>query len=66
MTKGRLYMTHAWNEEKQAHLAVITDGHPRMGDGHVEVLTVELLPSPRACRQWFKRMRKERPWETRQ
>ena len=26
---------------------------------------VTLQPTERACRQWFKRMRKERPWEAR-
>lgn len=65
MTQGRLYMTHAWNDEQQAYLAIITDGHPHGGE-EVTVLTLELLPTTRACRQWFKRMRKERPWETRQ
>jgi hypothetical protein len=66
MTQERLYMTHAWNDEQQAYLAVITEGHPRMGDELATVLTLELLPTARACRQWFKRMRRERPWETRQ
>lgn len=65
MAQHRLYMTHDWSEEHDAYMAVITAGHPRMGDDKCEVLTVQLLPSPRACRQWFKRMRKERPWETR-
>jgi hypothetical protein len=65
MGERKLYLTYDWKENRTAYLAVISEGHPRMGDDHVTVCTVELLPSPRACRQWFRRMRKERPWEAR-
>lgn len=44
----------------------VTEGHAAAGDDLVTCCTVALLPNPRACRQWFRRMRKERPWETRQ
>lgn len=60
-----LYMVHNWDKERQAYLAVITDVDPRFND-EITVLTVELLPTKRDCRRWFKKMREERPWETRQ
>ena len=62
---ARLCMSYLWDDEKQAYLAIATNGHPQAGDTEVMVLTVALLPTPRACREWFKRMRKERPWEIR-
>lgn len=61
-----LYLTYKWSDEHQCYIAVITEGHFRRGDEETVVLDVEKLPSPRACRKWFKRMRKERPWETRE
>jgi hypothetical protein len=62
----RLFLTYAWKADRNGYLAVVSEGHPRLGDEEVTVCTVALLPTPRACRQWFRRMRKERPWETRQ
>lgn len=63
---ARLYLTYLWNDEKDAYIAVVTEGHGSAGDEQVTCCTVSLQPTERACRQWFRRMRKERPWETRQ
>jgi hypothetical protein len=62
---GRLYLTALWDQEKGAYVAVVTEGHASAGDTTVTCCTVSLQPTERACRQWFKRMRKERPWEAR-
>jgi hypothetical protein len=52
--------------QNDGYIAVITDAHPQRGDGPVTVLTVDVLPSMKAAKAWFRRMQVERPWEPRQ
>lgn len=61
-----MYLTY----QQSSGIAVITDKHPRKRSGElaegVTVLSVERCPNMKAARKWFKRMKVERPWETRQ
>lgn len=65
----RLYLTVA-REKRQpqndGYVAVISDGHVQRGDEKCTVLTVEVVPNMKAAKAWFRRMKVERPWETRQ
>lgn len=66
MRKGRFYLTTLWDEEKDAFICVISEGHAAAGDGEVIVCTVALHKTQRAARAWFRAQMKSRPWETRQ
>lgn len=65
----RLYLTVA-RERRQpqndGYVAVISDGHIQRGDEKCLVLSVKVVPNVKAAQAWFRRMKEERPWETRQ
>lgn len=60
-----LYLTIGKTEDGRT-LAVCSDGSPQFGHNPVTVLTLEVVASEREARDWFKRVRVERPWEIRQ
>ncbi len=65
----RLFLT-VGREKRQpqndGYIAAISDGHIRHGDAQCTVLTVKVVPNMKAAKAWFRRMKVERPWETRQ
>jgi|FreactcultureFD7_1027221.scaffolds.fasta_scaffold49227_1 hypothetical protein len=46
-------------------IAICSDGSPQLGHEDITVLSVERVNSVKAARDWFRRVKKERPWETR-
>jgi hypothetical protein len=45
--------------------AVISQGHPQMGDNECTVLSVALVKTKRAGIRWYNRMLIEQPWKAR-
>jgi hypothetical protein len=54
--------------QNDGYIAIISrGGHPQLGgDQTCEVLTLEVVPNMKAAKEWFRRMKIERPWDTRQ
>jgi hypothetical protein len=65
VAEHNIYLTYDWLPKKNAYLAIISRGQPRLGDQDVMVLTVELCKTPKECKRWYRRMLVERPWEQR-
>jgi hypothetical protein len=66
MAKDTLYLTVGNIPDPDGRkIAVITLGSPQMGDDEVVVLTLTEVKSQGEAEQWFKKMKEERPWETR-
>jgi len=68
MAEDHYYLTVA-RERRQpqndGYIAVISLGQPQLGDDHVTVCDVEVVPNMKAARKWFKRQVAEKPWEPR-
>ncbi len=65
LTEGETTTT----DGRRVWLATISDGSPQLGHDEVTVLTLETFPigtKRRVIMDWYKRMKKEQPWETRQ
>lgn len=68
MAVGTLYLTVGREKrqpENDGYIAVVTDGVYNI-DETVTVCTVEVVRSMKEAKAWFRRMKVERPWETRQ
>ncbi len=59
-----LYLTTGRTEDGRL-IAICADGTPLLGHDPVTVLTLECVQSIREAKQWFKKVKLERPWETR-
>lgn len=46
-------------------IAICSDGTPQYGHEGVTILTLKRVSSMKEAKVWFKRVRRERPWETR-
>ncbi len=66
MSEDTIYLTTGPNPKGPGLLAIMTRGQMQLGDRHVEVLTLEVVQTYEEARQWFRQMKIERPWETRQ
>lgn len=67
MAEDTIYLTIDDDPKGRGLVAIMTQGHPQLGDNHITVLTLEVgFKTVKAARKWFKRMKVERPWETRQ
>lgn len=66
----RLLLTVAREKRKpqnDGYIAIISrGGHPQFNSDLCEVLTVNVVQNMKEAKQWFKAMKVERPWETRQ
>lgn len=51
--------------QNDGYIAVISDGSPQLGSEAVTVLTVEVVKNMKQAKEWFRRMKIERPWEPR-
>ena len=60
-----LYLTTGRTDDGRL-LAICSDGTPQLGHKEIKVLTLEVVQSVKEARQWFRRVKIERPWETRQ
>lgn len=58
MSKEKLYFSHAWNEQYQAFLGVISYGHPNFGSERVVILDVEKKKKKREIKDWGKKQMK--------
>lgn len=47
-------------------LAMCSDGSPQLGHSVVSILAIEVVSDIDEATDWFKRMKRDRPWETRQ
>lgn len=66
MSDHTLYLTTKWFQERGEFVAVLSFGQPQLGDENPVIVDVNAFKTKRECRAWFRRMKKERPWETRQ
>lgn len=64
MARDTLYLTVGPKDGRL--LAVITRGCVQRGDQDVDVLSLDLFDTQAQAQGWFKKMKSERPWETRQ
>ena len=61
-----LYLSIGWNDDHQAYIGVITEGHLRVkGPGPVTVLDVEKADTEAELKAWFERCKVGQPWEPR-
>lgn len=71
MSEDRLYLTvgrkKEWNQTHTlyGYIAVISLGQPQLGDERTIICDVEVVDNMKQAKQWFKRMKVERPWEPR-
>lgn len=69
MAADTLYLTvdrERRQPQNDGYIAVITLGNYQAGDDPITVLSVEVVKNMKTAKQWFRRMKIERPWETRQ
>lgn len=63
--ESSIYLT-VGQDEKGKMLAIISQGQPQLGDQNVIILDVKRVKNMKEARAWYRQMRIERPWETRQ
>jgi hypothetical protein len=56
------YLTCGPDPKGRGILAIISLGSPQRGDKEVTVCDMEICPSMKAARKWYKRQMKARPW----
>lgn len=66
MAEDRMYLTVDQDRENGGMIAVITLGQPQVGDKNVTILSVERVRNMKQAKSWYRRMKVERPWQTRQ
>lgn len=66
MAENKFYLTTGPDPKGRGLMAIVTLGQPQRGDKNVQVLDVELVKDQQEAEEWFARVLKERPWETRQ
>ena len=66
MSEDRMYLTVGDNPNGGGLLAIVSLGQPQFGDERCTVLTLEVVKNMKEAKQWFRRMKIERPWEPRQ
>lgn len=59
-----MYLT-VGNDPNGRLIAIISLGQPQFGDDHCTVLSLEVVKNMKEAKRWYKRMKVERPWETR-
>lgn len=68
MAEDHIYLTVAEEKrqpENDGYVAVISYGHPQYGDKHCTVLSVKVVQDTEQAKEWYRRMKIERPWEER-
>lgn len=66
MAEDRMYLTVDKDPHGRGLIAIITQGHIQRGDKNCTVLTLEVgFKNMKAAKTWYKQMKIERPWETR-
>lgn len=66
---GKMVLTVAREKrepQRDGYVAIISRGSPQLGDNEVVVLAVDIVQNMKAAKAWFRRMKEEQPWETRQ
>jgi hypothetical protein len=66
MAQDTMYLTVDRDREVGGMIAVISMGSPQHGDTNVAILSVERVKNRKEAKAWYRRMKVERPWETRQ
>lgn len=65
MSEDTIYLTVGDDPQGRGLLAIASRGHPQRGDAQCTILTMELVQNMKTAKAWFRRMKIERPWETR-
>jgi hypothetical protein len=68
MSQSKIYLTVGREKRRpqnDGYIAVISYGQPQCGDYECTVLDVELVKNMKEAKAWFRKMKIERPWETR-
>ena len=66
MASDRMYLTVDRDRENGGLIAVISLGSPQVGDKEITILTVERVKNMKGAKAWYRRMKVEQPWATRQ
>lgn len=65
MAESDIYLTVGNDPKGSGLLAIMTEGHPQRGDANCTVLTIRRVKNHNEAQEWFRRMKVERPWESR-
>ena len=65
MAEHAYYLTTHPDPHGRGLMAVVTLGHPQLGDATAKVCTVDVVADQQAANVWFDRMMVEKPWEER-
>lgn len=65
MSENKIYLTYGPNPKGKGLIAVISQGHPQLGDKEIIVLDIEIVPNRKAAKAWYRKMLVECPWEAR-
>jgi hypothetical protein len=64
--QNRVYLTFGKKLRPDGTMeAVISQGHPQMGDAECTILSTALVKTKRAGIRWYNRMLIEQPWKVR-
>lgn len=61
--KHGYYLSCDKNPKGDGYMAIITDGHPKAGHIDIVIHDMEIFPSVKAARRWYRRRCSELPWE---
>ena len=65
MSESELYLTVDNDPKGDGLIAIISKGHPRLGDEEVVICDVNRVYSKAEADEWFKQQCITRPWEAR-
>ena len=65
MAEDKIYLTVDKNPKGKGLLAIMTQGHIQFNDDKCIVLSLEVVSNMKAAKAWFKKMKIEKPWESR-
>jgi hypothetical protein len=60
--KHGYFLTVGPDPKGRGWLAVLSDGTPQLGHTDIEVLTLEILPTRKAAKKWFRECVITKPW----
>lgn len=58
------YLTCGDDPKGRGILAIISLGSPQRGDTEVTLCDLEICPSMKAAKKWYRRQMKTKPWES--
>lgn len=65
MAEDTIYLTVGDDHKGNGMIAIITQGHPQLGDQKVTILSLTRVSSNEEAEAWYQKEMTEKPWETR-